>query len=161
VHLPLGNIIKAGWAVLILYWVVRARDGKASVRSESFMLRLLKHWVPLMIGAVLIFPWHGGEGSLLRRNFLPPGWLWPVIGALMVWSGVLFASWTRAILGRNWSAVVQVKQDHELVERGPYRWSGIPSTPACWPRISVPRSLKANGAACSARRLWACRCGSI
>jgi protein-S-isoprenylcysteine O-methyltransferase Ste14 len=35
---------------------------------------------------------------------------------------VAFAIWARATLGRNWSAVVQVKQGHELVERGPYRW---------------------------------------
>ena len=26
------------------------------------------------------------------------------------------------MLGRNWSGIVTVKQDHELVRSGPYRW---------------------------------------
>ncbi len=34
--------------------------------------------------------------------------------------GVAFAIWARAMLGRNWSGTVTLKQDHELVERGPY-----------------------------------------
>jgi len=121
-HLPLGDIIKAGWLVFLLYWAIRARDAKAAVRSEPFVLRLLKHWLPLMVGAVLVLPWRGGEHSLLRLRFVPPEAALSILGALLVWAGVLFAIWARNILGRNWSAVVQVKQDHELVERGPYRW---------------------------------------
>ncbi len=34
----------------------------------------------------------------------------------------LFALWARVILGRNWSGVVTLKEGHELVERGPYRF---------------------------------------
>jgi protein-S-isoprenylcysteine O-methyltransferase Ste14 len=45
-----------------------------------------------------------------------------VFGMLMTLAGVLFACWARVVLGRNWSGVVQVKQDHELIERGPYRY---------------------------------------
>jgi len=35
-------------------------------------------------------------------------------------AGVAFAIWARLILGRNWSGMVTVKQDHELIRRGPY-----------------------------------------
>ena len=34
--------------------------------------------------------------------------------------GLGFATWARAILGRNWSGIVTVKEAHELVRRGPY-----------------------------------------
>lgn len=30
--------------------------------------------------------------------------------------------WARRTLGRNWSANVQIKQDHELITAGPYRF---------------------------------------
>lgn len=29
-------------------------------------------------------------------------------------------AWSRIILGRNWSATVTIKKDHELVSSGPY-----------------------------------------
>jgi protein-S-isoprenylcysteine O-methyltransferase Ste14 len=30
--------------------------------------------------------------------------------------------WARAVLGRNWSGVVTLKEEHELIVRGPYRF---------------------------------------
>ena len=32
------------------------------------------------------------------------------------------ALWARRTIGGNWSSVVTLKQDHELIERGPYRF---------------------------------------
>jgi protein-S-isoprenylcysteine O-methyltransferase Ste14 len=37
-------------------------------------------------------------------------------------AGLVFAIWARVTLGRNWSGVVTLKEGHELVERGPYRF---------------------------------------
>ena len=34
----------------------------------------------------------------------------------------LFAIWARNVLGRNWSGIVTLKQDHELIRTGPYRY---------------------------------------
>jgi protein-S-isoprenylcysteine O-methyltransferase Ste14 len=34
----------------------------------------------------------------------------------------LFAAWARVTLGRNWSATITVKQDHDLITSGPYRF---------------------------------------
>jgi protein-S-isoprenylcysteine O-methyltransferase Ste14 len=52
--------------------------------------------------------------------------LWPTtiaVGALsdcIVLAGAAFTVWARITLGRNWSAEVTFKQDHELIEAGPY-----------------------------------------
>lgn len=121
-HLSIGTLIKAAWLVFIVYWAIQARAVKATARSEPFVARFIKYWLPLIVGIALVLPWSGHMASGLRLRFVPStAWL-PLCGALVVWAGVLFAIWARVILGRNWSAVVQVKQDHELVERGPYRW---------------------------------------
>jgi protein-S-isoprenylcysteine O-methyltransferase Ste14 len=38
----------------------------------------------------------------------------------IVVAGAAFTVWARITLGRNWSAEVTFKQDHELIESGPY-----------------------------------------
>jgi protein-S-isoprenylcysteine O-methyltransferase Ste14 len=121
-HLPIVWLINLGWFVFLAYWAIQSRAVKSTARSEPFAARFLKYWLPLIVGTALVLPWRGGEGTLLRVRFAPSGpWL-PLLGVLLLWAGVAFAIWARATLGRNWSAVVQVKRDHELVERGPYRW---------------------------------------
>jgi protein-S-isoprenylcysteine O-methyltransferase Ste14 len=62
------------------------------------------------------------SGTALDESFVPSS-LWIAwLGLIMTFAGLLFACWARAILGRNWSGVVQLKEDHELIERGPYRF---------------------------------------
>jgi hypothetical protein len=43
-----------------------------------------------------------------------------VVTDCMVLAGAAFSIWARITLGRNWSAEVTFKQDHELIESGPY-----------------------------------------
>src|SRR4029453_3446667 len=42
--------------------------------------------------------------------------------AILCATGLAFALWARVTLGRNWSGIVTLKEGHELVERGPYRF---------------------------------------
>src|SRR5262245_41187922 len=45
-----------------------------------------------------------------------------VIAALALeWGGVAFAIWAREHLGRMWSGMVTLKEDHRLIRSGPYR----------------------------------------
>ena len=43
------------------------------------------------------------------------------LGLAVVLAGLSFACWARFILGSSWSANPMIRQDHELVLRGPYR----------------------------------------
>jgi protein-S-isoprenylcysteine O-methyltransferase Ste14 len=36
-------------------------------------------------------------------------------------AGVAFAIWARWHLGANWSAIVSIREQHELIRTGPYR----------------------------------------
>jgi protein-S-isoprenylcysteine O-methyltransferase Ste14 len=38
----------------------------------------------------------------------------------MTIAGLLFTVWARVILGRMWSGRITLKEDHTLVQRGPY-----------------------------------------
>ncbi len=107
------------WLVWLLYWRISAADLKHESRHESPWSRAA-HLVPLLITAILLaIRGHSGDGWWFQR-FLPYNNLNFWLGALLTAIGVAFACWARAHLGRNWSATVSVKQDHELIRTGPY-----------------------------------------
>jgi len=119
---PFGITVSLIWAAWLLYWFVSAFGTKRAARVDS-LGTMLVYRVPLLLGFALLFtdrPWAGLEW--LWRCFLPDsvGWAW--LGLLLLLLGVGFACWARVALGRNWSGTVQLKQDHELVVVGPYRW---------------------------------------
>ena len=59
---------------------------------------------------------------LLDERFVPLA-IWPAaLGAALTFAGVVFSVWARFVLAANWSSLVQLKQDHELIVEGPYRW---------------------------------------
>ena len=51
---------------------------------------------------------------------LPGGWRWA--GAVLFATGALLVFWTNRNLGPNFSATLILRDGHELIERGPYRW---------------------------------------
>ena len=105
-----------GWFAL---WRVMAFRVKATAQSESVPARL-SHLVPLLIAGYLLtlrvpIP-------LLNERFVPLA-IWPAaLGAALTFAGLLFCVWARFVLAGNWSDFVQLKQDHELIVDGPYRW---------------------------------------
>jgi protein-S-isoprenylcysteine O-methyltransferase Ste14 len=83
---------------------------------------LLAYWLPLAVAVLLLGPGHWFGHSLLREQFVPHGTAVYAAGLALAISGAALAIGSRMMLGRNWSATVQLKQDHELVTRGPYRF---------------------------------------
>jgi protein-S-isoprenylcysteine O-methyltransferase Ste14 len=59
---------------------------------------------------------------LLREQFVSHSGLVESLGLAFCVSGAYLACRARAMLGRNWSGAVQLKEDHELIQRGPYRY---------------------------------------
>jgi protein-S-isoprenylcysteine O-methyltransferase Ste14 len=120
-QLPTEAVLNALWILFVAYWIWSARKVKGASRTEPAWSRLLKYWLPLVVAVLLLEPGRLYGGSALGARFLPAaGWVAPM-GTVMTLAGLLFACWARHVLGSNWSAVVQLKQDHELIERGPYR----------------------------------------
>jgi protein-S-isoprenylcysteine O-methyltransferase Ste14 len=121
-ELPIGPFIKAMWVIFTLYWLWGWLRVKSAKRKEPLLPRLLKYWLPLAIAIALIGPGDWFGSSWLHARMYPASVAIAVLGALLTMLGVAFACWARYVLGRNWSSVVQVKQDHELIQSGPYRW---------------------------------------
>jgi protein-S-isoprenylcysteine O-methyltransferase Ste14 len=59
--------------------------------------------------------------ALLATIFPHRAWIdW--IGVVITSLGFAMTYWARAVLGGNWSANVTIKEDHELIRTGPYRF---------------------------------------
>jgi protein-S-isoprenylcysteine O-methyltransferase Ste14 len=118
--IPFGYLFGAAWLLWLVYWGVSAANVKQATRVESSLSRFGKYFLPLMVAAWMMIGAGTFAGTLLGERFVPAlewvAWL----GFILTLAGLAFACWARAILGRNWSGVVQLKQDHELIVRGPY-----------------------------------------
>ncbi len=121
-HLPYLALTVVAWLVFLAYWLWSARRLKAAVRAEPALPRFFKYWLPILLAILLMWPAPWYAGTPMGRRFLPEAEAIRLLGLLLVIAGVAFACWARAILGGNWSSEVQLKQGHELIERGPYRY---------------------------------------
>ena len=108
------------WLAWLAYWIVAARDVKRTRRRQSFITRLAAVVPTVLAAALLAFP--DQPLSWLNAHFLPRTMAAYWIGLLMVAAGLTFAVWARRHLGRDWSGIVTVKEDHELIRSGPYRF---------------------------------------
>lgn len=110
--------IIATWVAFYVYWVINAWSVKATAERQSLATTLPNRLLALG-GGILLFwytPPHPLETRIIPRALAP--WL---AGFSLCLLGVALAIWSRKTLGRNWSSLVVLKQEHELVERGPYR----------------------------------------
>ncbi len=110
------------WILWLLYWKMAAGNVKATRRHETFSSRAT--YVPLFflgVFFVAIFTREPGDSPL----FAP---IWPRtllgfwLGFALMLLGFAFTIWARLVLGRNWSSSVTLKENHELIQTGPYGW---------------------------------------
>jgi protein-S-isoprenylcysteine O-methyltransferase Ste14 len=111
------------WGVFMAVWWVSAFRVRSAKRKESAGSRSL-HGGLIVIGSVLLLPY--ARVGPLGWTLLPAG-AWREWGAMAtVAAGVAFAVWARTFLGQNWSGNVTLKEGHELIQGGPYRFARHP-----------------------------------
>ena len=111
-------LFPAMWLSWAAYWWLASRGAKPAERREPLGSRLL-HVLPLLLAFWLLSA-NSVPGAFLNERLFPwaPWEFW--VAALVAASGMLFTVWARVHLGGNWSAIVTIKHDHELIANGPY-----------------------------------------
>jgi len=104
------------WLAWFVYWMLAARNTKKTVESESILSRFM-HLGPPSVAYIAIFT-PLLDYSPLNRPFVGPVAQWP--GVALTAIGLGYAIWARLHLGRNWSATVTLKENHQLIRSGPY-----------------------------------------
>lgn len=106
------------WGVVIAFWIVSALSVKRTAAQQPLRHRLLYLALTglaavLLNGSVGLIHWN----QAVIAHTLATG----ILGDAFVLNGLFIAIWARATLGGNWSARVSLKENHELIRRGPYR----------------------------------------
>jgi protein-S-isoprenylcysteine O-methyltransferase Ste14 len=115
------HVILAVWVAWALYWLVSALGNKRTRRRESLASRL-GYALPLVLGGALIGWRHVPGADVLGMRLWPHAPLPYLIGLVMLVAGLAFSVWARVHLGANWSGAVTLKEGHELIRSGPYRY---------------------------------------
>lgn len=110
--------IYGAWVVGLVFWAVAAIASKRTIRKQSPASELGQGALA-GAGFVLLFNRQIELGPLELR-LLPHSPVVACIGLALTIIGLGVMAWSRIVLGRNWSATVTIKKDHELVSSGPY-----------------------------------------
>jgi protein-S-isoprenylcysteine O-methyltransferase Ste14 len=107
------------WGAFYVFWVVAAFKIKRTAKRESvagsFSYRLPAVLAFLLLVNAQVFP------APLSTIVIGQGDGLSLVAMACSLAGLAICLWARLALGRNWSSIVVVKVDHELVQSGPYR----------------------------------------
>ncbi|HWQ90432.1 MAG TPA: isoprenylcysteine carboxylmethyltransferase family protein, partial [Clostridia bacterium] len=113
-----GKIVLACWGVIIAFWIISAFYVKRTKARQPLLQRLIY----LLVAAAAVLLINASARSInWNRAVLPHTLAIGIVADMLALAGVCIAIWARATLGDNWSARVTLKENHELVQRGPYR----------------------------------------
>ena len=91
---------------------------KRTIYRESHARRF-RYIVPMILGCFFLF-----RGPRLSSPFdvriIQHTNIIDWVSVVLCVVGMLFSFWARATIGRNWSGIVTLKENHELIVRGPY-----------------------------------------
>lgn len=113
------NVIAALWGAWLALWLAAALNVKRTQWRERGWATLWNR-VPVLLGMAML-PSPRLVPPALNERILPAGPVWPLLGLVLVVAGLALTVWARWHLGRNWSGVVTVKENHTLIRDGPYR----------------------------------------
>ena len=116
-----GLLIDFSWLLFAAYWLLAAFGAKKASKREPIGARLA-YIAYLVVGFFLIYDFAPPSLNFLNHRFIPTDQWIRWIGACLTPAGTLFAIWARATIGKNWSAEVQIKRDHQLIRSGPYAY---------------------------------------
>ena len=105
------------WLAWVISWVV-ASFWSGRTKAHVPTLSSLAYRIPILLGAILFMPWSGrllGETPLYHVGNLGTYAL-----AVVVVLGISFTWWARIHLGHFWSNAITHKEDHKIIDTGPY-----------------------------------------
>jgi protein-S-isoprenylcysteine O-methyltransferase Ste14 len=113
-----ATILALCWVAFVVVWGATALNVKPTIerRADGLYVALA---VTIGFGVALLRSHYGRSiDEVVLSSTLPAR----LVVDLLAVSGLVVLFWARIILGGNWSGAVTLKQDHELVQHGPYAY---------------------------------------
>lgn len=112
------------WLIFVATWALSAIGVKRDITKNRpwwqwFFVRVL-----FIVALIWLLNLPSFSGFWISANSSPffANMAVQLIGVILAGAGIAFAIWARFNLGRNWSGSPQMKENHELVTSGPYRY---------------------------------------
>jgi protein-S-isoprenylcysteine O-methyltransferase Ste14 len=105
------------WMAVFVVWAISSLASKRTVGSHSEWQSRVAVWVVGIAWWLLFIRPPSGP---LALRLVPAVASAQLAGFILTVAGLGLALWARFYLGRNWSALVEMKEDHQLMCGGPY-----------------------------------------
>ena len=112
------RIISISWLAMFGIWALTGVNLKDTARSRSEGSSRIAVYI-VWAGWWLLFA-RGFRIDPLSRRVLERSTSTAYVGLAITEIGLAFAILARLYIGKNWSALIQVKEGHELIQSGPY-----------------------------------------
>ena len=109
------------WIVWVLTWWGAALWSNPTIKRAG----VAREWVYRLlafVGAILMFGLYSTRYDIIYRFWRTPTGVFGWVLAAMTVAGLAFSWWARIYLGRLWSSSVTRKNEHKIVDTGPYRY---------------------------------------
>lgn len=114
----LPRLFPITWIAWFATWLLLARWSNRTAQRQRMGDRLA-YLVILLVGSALVIAGPSPD-SWLGHQLLPPSLALAWGGYALTLGGLLFTVWARLTLGRMWSGGVTLKEEHRIVDQGPY-----------------------------------------
>lgn len=142
--MQLNSVVGAGWLLFFAYWWISAIGVKRNVRRRSWRAEVGIRVVAVAV--ILLVVRTPSLRAFLRPRPVPEDLPLQAAGLAICFAGFALAVWARRHLGRNWGMPMTLKEGHDLVTSGPYRYVRHP--------IYTGMLLALLGSAMVSGRLW-------
>ena len=105
------------WVAFLASWV-GASFWQGRTKKQVMTLESQRYRLPILVGGILYTPW------IAQALGWKPLWVLGNTGiataAILSVAGIAFAWWGRLHLGKFWSNTITHKEDHRVIDTGPY-----------------------------------------
>jgi protein-S-isoprenylcysteine O-methyltransferase Ste14 len=112
------GIEKTMWSAIFIYWLISSFAVKKTVKKQSGWGRIL--YIICVLTAFIFLFGNYFSFDFLELPILPQTDVWKITGVILCALGLAFSLMARIWLGENWSGRITVKENHELIQSGPY-----------------------------------------
>jgi protein-S-isoprenylcysteine O-methyltransferase Ste14 len=120
-----SELVSLCWIIFLGYWAIHWRSVKPTKETtwESQKIGWMIAWIIVIV--YFLSPW--GQQNFLNQTNLALFSLFKttaayIIGVIFLIGGLITAIVARKTLARNWSGNVELKEDHQLITTGVYKY---------------------------------------
>jgi protein-S-isoprenylcysteine O-methyltransferase Ste14 len=108
------------WVAFYAYWFISAWKTRSPVKRKLPQSSFFTYGIFWIALCIFLMNWLSPD--LVMMQVITESIGTTVTGLLVTIAGLAFAIWARLHLGKNWSGMPTIRQDHTLTRTGPYRF---------------------------------------